>query len=143
MRTGMIGLALLALPATAHATSWYRVGGNDKTMTYVDADSIKADGDKKTAWVWSVYAAPINDTVYSARVKTEYDCTDSYLRTLEYSYFGEGGAYISTEPSDSADQRQYPPAGSINEAAMAFVCQRQVGDAVSDPLADAAGEFGG
>lgn len=134
--------ALLFASSAAHATDWYNVGGNQRTQTYVDADSIRQIGDKTQVWSWSVYAQPLHDgQTYSARIKSEYDCAASYFRTLEYVYFGPNAKYLKTEASETINERKYPAPDSINESLMAFVCKRVGGTKAPNPLDHAAGQF--
>lgn len=137
----LIAAVLLALPATANASNWYRIAGNEKTVAYLDADSITTSGGKTSFWVWSVYSTDIGEGIHSARIHEEYECTASRFHTLEYVYFDENGKMLSSEPSASIDQMRYPAADSIDEAIMQFGCQRSGGEAVSNPLTDAVAQF--
>lgn len=141
MIAALAAVLLPMLPATASAETWYRVGGNDKTMSYVDLDSLRNIGGKIIVMTRSVYAAPLSGDVYGAGIRSEYDCPGKYFRTLEYSYYTQSGALISTEPSQTINEHKVPAAGSINEAIMDFVCYRKGGTAVSNPTADAASRF--
>lgn len=140
----MFAAALLSLPlvpAEAAAQSWYRVGGNEHTQSYVDLASLRPMGGKIIGDVESVYAEPLDGGVWAARIRTEFDCTGKYFRTLEYSYYGQAGKLLSTEPSETINDRKIPKPDSINEAIMDFVCFRKGGTLVADPFADAPTQF--
>lgn len=142
MRALLIAAALAAfVPTEAHATSWYRIGGNDETMSYVDLDSLSVVGGKTTAVTQSVYSEPVDGDIYSAAIKSEYDCAGGYFRTLEYTYYGQDGAFIATEPSATPDEHKVPVTESLNESMMQFVCQRTGGEAVGNIYTDAAYQF--
>jgi len=143
MRKIALAAALLLpmMPATADATSWYRVGGNKQTVSYVDLDSLRPIGGKIIALTQSIYAAPLDGNIYASAIRSEYDCAGKYFRTLEYSYYGQGGKFISTEPSQTINEQKVPAKDSINEALMDFVCYRKGGTAVTDPFADALTQF--
>ena len=138
----LLAAALMSfISAEASATSWYRVGGNSKTVSYVDLDSIRPLGGKIVALTQSVYAEPISGDVYASAIRSEYDCAGGYFRTLEYSYYGQGGKYISTEPSQTINEHKVPAKDSINEALMDFICYRKGGTAVANPFTDAPTQF--
>ena len=135
-------LVLALAPSTAHAAKWQRVAGNESTQSYVDSDSIRQNGGKTEVWTWSIYASPIGDgDIYSTRIRSEYDCAGSYFRTLEYSYFDKTGKFLSTEPSETINERKYSAPNSINEAIMEFVCYKRGGTLVQNPLTDAPSQF--
>jgi hypothetical protein len=142
MRSLLVAAALLAfVPTQAGATSWYWVGGNEKTQSYVDLDSLRSIGSKIVVVTKSVYSAPINDDIYATAIRSEYDCAGGYFRTLEYSYFGYSGNLIDTEPSQTINEHKVPAKDSINESIQDFVCYRKGGTLVGDPLADARTRF--
>ncbi|MEI9849599.1 MAG: surface-adhesin E family protein [Sphingomonas sp.] len=136
--------AALLLPSVgseAAAATWYRIGGNRNTVTYIDADSIRRIGPKTTALTQSIYAKPIEGTVHAGRITSEYDCGAGYFRTLEYSYLDAAGTVFGTEASATIDEHKVPAPGSINESTMKFVCTGQGGTLVADPFADARALF--
>ncbi|NYT42911.1 hypothetical protein HZY97_19210 [Sphingomonas sp. R-74633] len=142
MRILLAAAALLPFAATpAAAQQWYRVGGSDTTMSYVDLGSLRTLGDRIVGDVESVYVQPIGEGIIAARIRTEFNCTDKSFRTLEYSYFAPGGKYLRTEPSDTLNDVKRPKPGSINEAIMDFACFRKGGTAVADPFTDAPAQF--
>ena len=142
MRLILAAAALLPLvPAEAAAQSWYRVGGNERTVSYVDLASLRPIGDKIIGDVESVYAEPIDGEIWGAKIRTEFDCVGKYFRTLEYSYYGQGGKLMSTEPSETINEKKVPKPESINEAIMDFACFRKGGTQVADPFTDAPTQF--
>lgn len=143
MRRLLLAAALLApfASAEASATSWYRVGGNAKTMSYVDLDSIRPIGNKIVVLTQSIYAEPLDEDIYASAIRSEYDCAAGYFRTLEYSYYGQNGRFIRTEPSATINEQKVPAKESINEAIMEFVCYRKGGIAVANPFTDAQSQF--
>jgi hypothetical protein len=135
--------ALLPLVATpAAAQQWYRVGGNENTMSYVDLASLKAASDGKiTGDVESVYAKPLDEGIIAAKIRTEFNCTNTSFRTLEYSYYDTSGKFMRTEPSETINEIKVPKPNSINIAIMEFACKRTGGTAVTNPLTDAPTQF--
>ncbi|RYY25665.1 MAG: hypothetical protein EOP62_12445 [Sphingomonadales bacterium] len=141
MIAAIAAVLLPMIPATADATSWYRVGGNSKTVSYVDLDSLRPIGGKIVALTQSVYAEPLSGSIYGSAIRSEYDCAGRYFRTLEYSYYGKGGTFISTEPSQTINEQKVPAKDSINEAMMDFICYRKGGTAITNPFTDALSQF--
>jgi hypothetical protein len=132
---------LLIIPAQASAQSWYKVGGNDKTYTYIDLQSIKLDGSKARVTTLSTYLHPIGDAKVSAsQVIIEYDCAANSFHTIEYTYFSTTRAVLGTEPSETIDKWTTPGDGSIDASMLTFACSRKGGTKVDDPFAD--GYFG-
>lgn len=144
MKRMMIAAALTALgsPAAANASSWYLVGGNDHTLSYVDLDSLRPIGGKIIALTESVYAEPLNGEVRAGTIRSEYDCSGGYFRTLEYTYYADDGSLITTEASNTINEHKVPKEGSIDEAIMQFVCYRKGGEQIADPVAYAKAQFG-
>jgi hypothetical protein len=142
MRSLLLAAALAAfVPAEAHAASWYRVGGNETTMSYVDLDSLRPLEGKIIALTQSVYADMLDGDVQSSMIRSEYDCAGGYFRTLEYTYFGSDQSNLGTEPSATINEHKVPLPDSLNEAMMEFICYRKGGEYVSDIYADARGQF--
>ncbi|MBB4098407.1 surface-adhesin E family protein [Sphingomonas kyeonggiensis] len=142
MRILLAVAILLPLAATpAAAQQWYRVGGNDNTMSYVDLDSLRPLGDKIIGDVESVYVRPLDEGIVAAKIRTEFNCVDKSFRTLEYSFYTAGGKLLRTEPSETLNQVKRPKPDSINEAIMDFACLRKGGTAVANPITDAPGQF--
>lgn len=135
------GLAALA-PTDAMANEWYRVGGNDETMSYVDLDSLRPLGSKTIAITLSVYSSPMSDNVWGVAIRSEYDCQGNYFRTLEYTFLDIDGGYLYSEPSETINERKVPAEGSLNESMMEFICYRRGGEFVTDPFDDADQMFG-
>lgn len=141
MRLVFAAAALLPVATPAAAQQWYRVGGNETTMSYVDLASLRPLGDKIIGDVESVYVEPIGDGIIAARIRTEFNCQAKNFRTLEYSFYAPGGKFLRTEPSETLNEIKVPKPGSINESIMDFACLRKGGIAVADPIKDAPGQF--
>ena len=141
MRLVFAAAALLPFATPAAAQQWYRVGGNENTMSYVDLASLRPLGDKIIGDVESVYIEPIGDGIIAARIRTEFNCQAKNFRTLEYSFYAPGGKFLRTEPSETLNEIKIPKPGSINESIMDFACLRKGGIAVADPIKDAPGQF--
>jgi hypothetical protein len=142
--------AAVVLPfisAPAMAESWYYTGGNEKTQTYVDLDSLRPIGDKIVVVTKSVYAEPLcgesDCNIGSGDIRSEWDCAGGYFRTLEYSYYDVDDNYILTEASETINEHKVPAPGSINEATRDFVCYRKGGEQVDNPYDDARWQFEG
>ncbi|MEI9928580.1 MAG: surface-adhesin E family protein [Sphingomonas sp.] len=142
MRWWLTPIAILPfVPIQASAQSWYRVGGNDRTYSYLDLESLAAKDGKVRATLLSTYAHAIGDAkVSAAQVTVEYDCAGHSFRTIEYTYFGTARDVLGTEPSETIDQWKTPVAGSIDESSFKFACTRTGGTKVADPFSD--GYFG-
>lgn len=137
----LVAAMLSAVPSAASATDWYRIGGNAKTMSYVDLDSLRPIGGKIIALTKSVYASPLDGDVFASMIRSEYDCAGNYFRTLEYSYYGEGDRFMSSEASQTINEHKTPKPDSINQSMLEFICYRKGGVQVSNPYADAQVEF--
>ncbi|MGV1683194.1 surface-adhesin E family protein [Sphingopyxis sp. GW247-27LB] len=142
MRLLLAAVALLPLvPTEAAAESWYLVGGNENTRTYVDLSSLRPLDNKMIGDIQSVYSTPLDGDIWGVKIRQEFDCTGNYFRTLQYSYYGARGAYIDTEASETINEQKVPAPDSINEAVMEFVCYRTGGTQVANPFDDAAANF--
>jgi hypothetical protein len=142
MRLLLAAIALLPLvPTEAAAQSWYFVGGNESTRTYVDLSSLRPIDNKMIGDVQSVYSTPLDGGIWGVRIRQEFDCVGNYFRTLQYSYYGAGGTFIDTEASETINEHKVPVPNSINEGVMQFVCYRSGGTQVASPFDDAAANF--
>jgi hypothetical protein len=141
MRILLAAAALLPFATPAAAQQWYRVGGNDNTMSYVDLASLRPLGDKVVGDVESVYIKPIGDGIIASKIRTEFNCQAKNFRTLEYSFYAPDGKFLRTEPSETLNEIKTPKPNSINEAILDFACFRKGGMAVANPLTDAPGQF--
>lgn len=145
MRT--IGLAsaaaILLAAAPASAERWFRVSTSDASIAYVDADSIGNEGGNRYATSYSVYAEPIDNSIYAGAIRSEYHCDENYFRTLEYSYHGSSNEHLGTEPSETINERKVPLPGSVNEAIMTFVCSGSGGIEVANAWSDGRAIFAG
>jgi hypothetical protein len=142
MRLWLAAAALLPLvPAEAAAESWYLVGGNEATRTYVDLSSLRAIDNKMIGDIQSVYSTPLDGGIWGVKIRQEFDCSGNYFRTLQYSYYGAGGAFMDTEASETINENKTPAPDSINEGVMQFVCYRTGGTQVVNPFDDAAANF--
>lgn len=140
----MLVAAMISLATPASAAQWYLVGGNDQTRTYVDLSSLRSLDTKIVGDVLSIYASPVGDgDIYGAKIREEFDCTGKSFRTLVYTYYGQDGSFIESQPSETINERKVPAANSINEAIMDFACYRNGGESVADPFSDAAAAFSG
>ena len=148
MRLMLAAAAILPFISTAAvAESWYNVGGNEQTQTYVDLDSLRPIGNKTIVVTKSVYSEPLcgetECTIGSGDIRAEWDCAGGYFRTLEYSYYDTNDNYMLTEASETINEHKVPAVDSINEATMDFVCYRKGGEYVTDPYSDARWQFDG
>ena len=134
------GLAMIASPAAAQ--SWQRIASNDDTVGYVDGDSIRNQGNLRQVRAFFVFSEPLDGRVLASTVQYEFDCGRSQFRSIEYSYFDLEGRLIRTEPSETIDEFETAPQGSISEALIESVCLGQAGEAVADPIRDAPSIFG-
>lgn len=128
---------VVALPALATvAASWHRVGGNESSVTYVDASSITRGSPERQAWAMSHFAKPIDGRVWAARIQYAFDCGAGVYRSLAYVHLGANGEELSNHQSTTSDVRRTPDPGSISENMVKFVCTGQGGTAVADPKVD-------
>ncbi len=139
MRIGhiFIAAAVLGTGAPAAAQSWHRVAGNADTVSYVDADSLRREGDMVYGYYINVYSSPIGDWIHGSGIRSEFACDQNYFRTLEYTYYDRGGGELRTEPSETIDERKVPEPGSLNGSIFEFACEETGGTPVGDPFIDA------
>lgn len=139
MRLSSFGLplALLLAAQPAAAERWFRVGGNEMAIHYVDADSIRRTGGVSRARLYARYASPVGGRIHASAVDAEYDCGANRYRTLQYDYFGAREETIGSERSESIDRWRVPETETIDESIQRFVCTRAGGTPVADPWEDA------
>ena len=124
-------LATASQPALAER--WFSVAGDAAGQVYVDADSIRIEGNRRHARYMSRSAEPMINDVYAGAIVAEFDCANNWLRTLEYSFYGANREHLGTEPSETANEHVVPAPGSYNEGVFAFVCFDRGGTPVLDP----------
>jgi len=134
----MFPLLVLALSAAAAPAnpSWFYISGSDGVARYVETSGIVSEGDSRTVLTLSVYAQPRPNGAYNIAVTMGFDCGKRLFRTLDYAALDQKGKVMLTEPSQDSSYR-VPGEGSFNELAMKFVCFREGGTQVADPLEDA------
>ena len=131
----LLVLALIAGTAPANP-SWFYISGNDGVARYVETSGIVSEGDSRTVLTLSAYAQPRPNGAYNIAVTMGFDCRKRLFRTLDYAALDQKGKVMLTEPSQDSSYR-VPGEGSFNELAMNFVCFREGGTQVADPLEDA------
>lgn len=127
--------ALMLAPAPA-SPDWFYLDGTDSVAMYIEASSIVVQGDSRTALTLSAYAHARANGAYNIAVTMGFDCGKRLFRTLDFAALDRNGKMLVTEPSPNRAYR-VPGEGSYNDQALRFVCFREGGERVEDPLADA------
>lgn len=139
MILGFVAVAALSAPLPAAASDWWRVTSNDASTSYVDLDSVKADG----PWV-RVQQTMIYRTVSAeTRVKTvhstvEFNCLKRVSRYRLFRAIGADGGELHnmTDPDNLAEHAAQK--NTVGGDVLDFVCgiSRERAVRVANPLND-------
>jgi hypothetical protein len=131
---------MMMLPATAHATDWYRFYANDATRWYLDADSIKNEGQWTRVDQFAIYGVVSPSTgVKAAKATMEIDCRRRVYRLDRFEPMDGGMRSMGSSEQPDGGKEHLNVANSPNDAAMKFVCDNVRSGAlrVADPVSDA------
>ena len=122
-------MMLLAAVSSSASAAWVELGSNDYSTYYVDATSIRRDGD--TVKMWSLLdfrkARTFENLPYmSLKAQGEYDCKREQLRvfsgTRQSENMGEGDAV--SRISEPSEWSAVAP-GGIGQAFWKFACEKR------------------
>ncbi|OGA31929.1 MAG: hypothetical protein A3G80_01870 [Betaproteobacteria bacterium RIFCSPLOWO2_12_FULL_62_13b] len=122
-------MMLLAVVSSSASAAWVELGSNDYSTYYVDATSIRRDGD--TVKMWSLLdfrkARTFEKLPYmSLKAQGEYDCKREQLRvfsgTRQSENMGEGDAV--SRISEPSEWSAVAP-GGIGQAFWKFACEKR------------------
>lgn len=122
-------MMLLAVVSSSASAAWVELGSNDYSTYYVDATSIRRDGD--TVKMWSLLdfrkARTFENLPYmSLKAQGEYDCKREQLRvfsgTRQSENMGEGDAV--SRISEPSEWSAVAP-GGIGQAFWKFACEKR------------------
>jgi len=122
-------MMLLAAVSSSASAAWVELGSNDYSTYYVDATSIRRDGD--TVKMWSLLdfrkARTFENLPYmSLKAQGEYDCKREQLRvfsgTRQSEKMGEGDAV--SRISEPSEWSAVAP-GGIGQAFWKFACEKR------------------
>ena len=131
-----IALALLAAPLPGDP-AWHRIAGDEWSVYYVEASTIRTEGDIKTAMTMSANSEPSDSGAYNIIVAVEYDCAAGTFRDVLYNYLDNAGNILKKEEPRFGPEFRTPRAGGYNDLMMRFVCHGVGGTRVDEPLGDA------
>ena len=108
---------------------WVRATDSKSSETFVDTNSIHANGDIVTAWYRRNFANPMplgaSGRLYSSsRVLNYYNCATHQIATarwITYEEEDELGKVVSNEKISSPEYSEDPP-DAVNKVIMGFVC---------------------
>ncbi len=119
-------LILLAALSTGAWAEWVFISesiGDDRS--YIDAQTIKKDGNFRRAWVVTDYKVKRKNGVRSFRALTEVDCKGKRLRILSYSSHSEpmatGGVMGTGKPKP---QWAKITPGTLGSNMLKYVCKK-------------------
>ena len=115
-------LLVLALMGGGAKADWTRLGGNAKTTTYVDADTIKRKGDIVSMWLLDDLVVP-DSHGQSYRYLDEFDCENRLLRMIYISTHSGKMAKgdMLTNGNAPGNWEQVPP-GTVSGSLYKFAC---------------------
>lgn len=122
-------IGLLAFCNIAQAVNWIHVASSEDGGDFsIDADTVKRDGKKVTAWVLTNYPNPIGpatNTALSSSNRIIFDCEDSTYTdksSLFYKERNAKGEVVFSETEKQLIPRDAAP-GSSMESVLTTVCK--------------------
>jgi hypothetical protein len=119
-------LLLMLVPPSAWA-AWNAVEQNPTGTVYADAASVARSGSTATMWWvldYASYQRMVEVGYFSQKSRSEFDCGQRRVRTLELSlraeHMGEGKAVYA---DDSAQEWETIDAGSVAEKLWQLACK--------------------
>ena len=119
-----IYIFLLLLLKNVEAQQWIPLGETESSITYVDAGSIKKNGNYRRAWLLQDRNTP-QEGVLSFRALSEYDCQNERLRDISLTSHSKNMAAgdVSTLRSEPGPWK-YPAPGTVLESIFKYVCKK-------------------
>jgi hypothetical protein len=94
---------ILTMLSCSASAAWTEVTTSDEgNITYIDFDTLKKDGSKRTVWRFTNYKVPTgNGKYFSVRTRDTFDCAQETITNLSTTYFTQRdfkGELLSVEP---------------------------------------------
>ncbi|RYE01666.1 MAG: hypothetical protein EOP61_10570 [Sphingomonadales bacterium] len=128
--------ALISAPIAADPR-WHRIAGDEYSVFYVEASTIRNEGGIRTAMTLTANAQPSDSGAYNIIVAVEYNCAAGSYRDMLFNYLDNDGNVLRKEEAQSGPAFRTPKPGSFNDLMMRFVCSGEGGTRVDEPLGDA------
>jgi hypothetical protein len=122
MRNVLIAAAIgfTAVPASAGAADWYRVGHTNYSVIYTDAESVSREGEDLQVWEYAVMPTATESGMIGARTRLAIRCQDRSYRPVHTFLYRQNGTTNSVPNPDAP--RQLAPPGSIAENTILLHC---------------------
>lgn len=132
MKTKAILLCLACFFFSSAHAEWIKVDQSNKRTTFVDGDSIQADGDIVKVWMLIDFDEPqglsvANKKFFSTRILNLINCRDgtSAISSMsQHSQLHAGGETINNHTFRSLDWNLIPPA-TITSSLAGVLCKRR------------------
>jgi hypothetical protein len=135
-----LALALIGAPLSDDY-EWYRIGGSDTAVYYIDGSTIRADGGTKFAVRFEAHTGPDpsgESDAYHAIVIAEYNCEERSYRDAHWTYLANDGKFLREKRLAPGGRFGRVETGSFEAAMLRFVCERQGGERITGrPVEDA------
>ena len=119
-------LILISISTLARATDWKYLGTKgDRSMYFVDAESVLIEGNTRTFWNYFIFKEPqtIRDTTYYAtKTQSNISCEKRTMRILVIQLLDSKGNQIEyADASAYASDMPIEP-DSVSDAMRKYVC---------------------
>ena len=91
---------------------WQEFTQSDTSVSYIDLETIRKDGNLRKIWLLLNYAEKDTDGRVSTRMKQEFDCKEERRRALTISTHSEamaGGKQLFSHTFDTPKWNEIPP----------------------------------
>lgn len=105
-------LVCLMMLASSAWAEWQEFIQNDTSVSYIDLETIRKDGNLRKIWVLLNYAEKDINGKMSARTRQEFDCKEERRRVLTISTHSEamaGGKQLFSHTLDTPKWEEIPP----------------------------------
>lgn len=99
----------------------YLIGGRATSVTFVDANSIKIEGNKRTYWSTIHFRETTETGMSYAKSLNIADCANEMTATLYGAFYNESGSLIAGAPPKDLTEKPVIP-GSVGDKIFQFVC---------------------
>jgi len=122
----MILLLLSSSPAFAE---WVRLTEDEVMTVHFDPDTIRRKGNMVKIWLLYDYKTALTqgrDAIFSAKMQSEYDCTEELVRTIAISQYAGNMGKGKVVTINSADGQWSPVVpGSIGQREWKLACVKK------------------
>lgn len=117
-------LVILTMLSCSAFAAWTEVTTSDEgDIHYVDFDTLKKDGSKRTVWRFTNFKKPFK-TYYSSRTRDTFDCAQETITFLSLQVFTEHNLKgESVSPQMSGEVVHIPP-NTVFSAVLRLVCSK-------------------